>query len=121
MSEELKPFQKVLVRDCENERWKASFFSHITTYNDRPIYVTTGLAFYECIPYEGNEHLLGTTDSPTPPETEFRWGDHVEVKNIKDSDWKKAVFLYKTEQYFMALKEGESYPSVFGLCRHADW
>lgn len=55
---QFKPFEKVLVRDNRNEAWRAAFFSYINEYKR---YVTTSMAWKYCIPYEGNEHLLGTT------------------------------------------------------------
>ena len=55
---QFKPFEKVLVRDSIDDVWRASFFSHIKEDDGR--YVTTGLCWKFCIPYEGNEHLLGT-------------------------------------------------------------
>lgn len=55
---ELKPFDKVLIRDINAEKWKASFFS----YKEESHYVSIeGHCWSQCIPYEGNEHLLGTT------------------------------------------------------------
>lgn len=51
----LKPFDKVLVRDCNNERWSTAIYSH--KQDDH--FVASG-HFKQCIPYEGNEHLLGT-------------------------------------------------------------
>ena len=57
-----KPFEKVLVRDYDNDVWRASFFSH--TRETLGKYATTGLVWKQCIPYKGNEHLLGTKDSP---------------------------------------------------------
>lgn len=55
-----KPFDKVLVRDDDGQEWKINFFSH---YDEKVCYKYHCLkAFYkQCIPYEGNEHLLGTT------------------------------------------------------------
>ena len=59
-----KPFDKVLVRDDDGQEWKINFFSH---YDEKVCYKYRCLkAFYkQCIPYEGNEHLLGTTDPYT--------------------------------------------------------
>lgn len=55
----LKPFDRVLIRDINAERWKASFFS----YKEESHYVSIeGRCWRQCIPYEGNEHLLGTTE-----------------------------------------------------------
>lgn len=55
---QFKPFERVLVRDNRNEAWRAAFFSYINEYKR---YVTTSMAWKYCVPYEGNEHLLGTT------------------------------------------------------------
>lgn len=59
---QFKPFEKVLVRDYDNDVWRASFFSHTRETLGR--YATTGLVWKQCIPYEGNEHLLGTKNNP---------------------------------------------------------
>lgn len=58
---QFKPFEKVLVRDSYEDEWRASFFSNIREGYSK--YVTTGLVWKFCIPYEGNEHLLGTTNN----------------------------------------------------------
>ena len=58
---QFKPFEKVLVRDSYDDMWRASFFSHIKENDGR--YVTTCVIWKFCIPYEGNEHLLGTTNN----------------------------------------------------------
>lgn len=56
---QFKPFEKVLVRDSYDDVWRASFFSHIKENDGR--YVTTCVTWKFCIPYIGNESLLGTT------------------------------------------------------------
>lgn len=60
-----KPYDKVLVRDEDMDSWKCDFFSHYI-YNNTPEYhyITISNCYKQCIPYEGNEHLVGTTDSP---------------------------------------------------------
>lgn len=61
---EFKPFDRVLVRDKDDDEWKPQLFS---CYCDDHIYKYYTLAedsFVQCIPYEGNEHLVGTTDKP---------------------------------------------------------
>lgn len=56
-----KPFDKVLVRYDEREKWFIDIFS----FRENLAYACTGGCLYPfCIPYEGNEALLGTTDSP---------------------------------------------------------
>lgn len=54
----LKPFDKVLVRDSDKDMWRASIFSH--TWKDK--YFCVGAWHNQCIPYEANKELLGTTN-----------------------------------------------------------
>lgn len=58
-----KPFDKVLVRENNTEMWKADFFSH---YNEKGVWPYGCCCGYwqQCIPYEGNEHLIGKADKP---------------------------------------------------------
>ena len=54
----IKPFDKVLVRNYNTEKWGVSFFG----YKEESDYVCTDYCSWnQCIPYAGNEHLLGTT------------------------------------------------------------
>lgn len=55
---QFKPFDKVLVRDRDEQEWECNLFSHI---DEEDCYVCVGSWWLQCIPYEGNEHLLGTT------------------------------------------------------------
>ena len=78
MEHQFKPFDKIIVRDSEEETWMCDFFSHYekdVTYK----YVGISDAHRDCLPYEGNEHLVGTYDNPTPPEPEFKFGDKVQA------------------------------------------
>ena len=54
---ELKPFGKVLVRDSKSDYWRATLFSHI---DKNGCYYCVWASWNYCIPYEGNESLLGT-------------------------------------------------------------
>ena len=58
--DELKPFDKVVVRCSEADRWSIDFFSH-KVHNG---YICTGDAWFGyCLPYnDETSHLLGTTD-----------------------------------------------------------
>ena len=58
-----EPFQKVLVRDSCDDKWKADYFSHYDEDNSLFPYYCVGYCYKVCIAYEGNEHLLGT-DKP---------------------------------------------------------
>jgi hypothetical protein len=54
-----EPFQKVLVRDDEDQIWKCDFFSHFQ--DDHYPVRCTGDMYSECIPFEGNGYLVGTS------------------------------------------------------------
>ena len=56
-----KPFDKVLVRDSIDDEWMPDFYAHPLSVGHC---VITGGEWSQCIPYKGNEALLGTTDSP---------------------------------------------------------
>lgn len=55
----LKVFDKVLVRDFDNTPWEIDFFSRLL---DGKHFKCVDLSYVQCIPYEKNEYLLGTTD-----------------------------------------------------------
>lgn len=56
---ELKPFDKVLVRNCYTQRWRVNFFSSITKEG---CYICASGSWNECIPYnEETAKLIGTT------------------------------------------------------------
>ncbi|CDW61174.1 hypothetical protein TTRE_0000961001 [Trichuris trichiura] len=54
---ELKPFDKVLVRDSKFDIWRANLFGYI---GKDGYYRCVYANWIYCIPYAGNEHLLGT-------------------------------------------------------------
>lgn len=58
----LKPFNKVLVRN-NGETWCINLFGYYNKINNQYNCIgNTNIGWDECIIYEGNEHLLGTTD-----------------------------------------------------------
>lgn len=59
-----KPFDKVLVR-CGNGIWGATFFSRCDKESTWTYVGVDCNNWEQCIPYEGNEHLLGTADPYT--------------------------------------------------------
>ena len=57
----LKPFEsRVLVRDIVETIWLPCFFGGLSNDNNYPYRVIGGELWKYCIPYEGNQHLLGT-------------------------------------------------------------
>lgn len=65
VKQEFKPFDKVLVRDDINDKWSINLFSYYDEEDRNFPYVCISGHYEHCIPYGGNEYLLGTTDSPT--------------------------------------------------------
>lgn len=59
----LKAYDKVLVRDDNNSVWINTFFGFCdTTIYKKCPFVAGSVNWSQCIPYWGNEHLLGTRD-----------------------------------------------------------
>ena len=54
----LKPFDKVLMRSSNAREWVGTFYSH---YSNNKFY-GCGMCCDQCVPYEENQHLLGTTN-----------------------------------------------------------
>lgn len=59
-----KPFDKVLVRNNDDEKWQIDFFESEKLSESEMTYDCFWSIWSQCIPYEGNEHLLRKTDSP---------------------------------------------------------
>jgi len=58
---EFKPFDRVLVRDSDDETWGIDLFESFS--EDAPYSFQCLVSCWkQCIPYEGNEHLLGKTE-----------------------------------------------------------
>ncbi len=81
---EFKPKDWVLVRDDDEDSWKLDVFSH----KDGGYFRCVSCMWLQCIPFEGNEHLLGTSDSPEEKKTGgWKVGDKVEVEYDTDKKW----------------------------------
>lgn len=59
---QFKPFDKVLVRDRDDRKWGCDIFCHLG--DKEGVFICISSWWRQCIPYEGNEHLLGTTNKP---------------------------------------------------------
>ena len=93
---EIETGDLVLARDSEFGIWNTLIFSHDTgdsAFN----YICGGNSYMFCIPYAGNEHLVGT-DNPIPiVEVTLDWGDKCRVRNCEDNDWEDAIFIKYVE------------------------
>ena len=118
--QKFEPFQKVIVRNIAGSVWSCDLYSHKDSYTVRPHYVLSGSTYTDenILPYEGNEHLLGTTNSP-----EHKWepkpGELVAVKDMFDHAWRARVFVKIDEddkyQCFCAQDDNDGYAS-WDLC-----
>ncbi len=59
----LKPFDKVLTRCSSLEKWRIQLFEKYDKTCSLPFICIGHNKYKQCIPYEGNEHLLDTADS----------------------------------------------------------
>lgn len=59
----LKPFDKVLVRDNDTQEWVISLFSHCNGLEHYKYSCINNTGYAQCVPYEDNKHLLGKTDN----------------------------------------------------------
>ena len=70
----LKPFEKILGRDEDNQKWNCGFFSHKNEFNNAYPYRCVGTPYTYCIPYnEDTMYLVGTDDEA--PEFYKYWED----------------------------------------------
>jgi hypothetical protein len=60
----LKPFDKVLVRSDNKHVWSIQFFERLNNRLKDSFVCMGGWRFRQCIPFEGNEHLLNTINEP---------------------------------------------------------
>ena len=101
MQHKFEPFQKVLVRDKMKDEWQPDLFRCrvVSGISGEHIgFKCIGCGTYKyCIPYEGNENLLGTTDSPEPKH-EYKWGEVIEVSWA--GQWRKALYNRKGPDNF---------------------
>ena len=74
----VKTGDPVLVRDDEDENWRYALFSDVLSGDNVGFqYRTCGLTYRRCIPYVGNERLVGTAEDykapkkPTKPKFVF--------------------------------------------------
>lgn len=83
----LKPFEKCLCLHDEGYEWEAGLFSHIAKGKvNRPFVCVGEVSYKECIPYEGNEALLGKIQRVAKPRSGDQWEalvrDRAEVVSV---------------------------------------
>lgn len=97
---ELKPFDKVLVRDNDSQTWTIDIFKKYDGEDEEYPYLCMFECYKQCIPYESNELLFDTTTS-LEPEYEFKDGDPVIVWNNFNPSYKYVkVFKDKVDKRY---------------------
>lgn len=120
---ELRPFDKVLVRDEDDEKWKSQFFSHCVEDGIYIYYTMAEDCYAQCIPYAGNESLAGT-DGPIPEPRQaadkpLEWGERV-IVSTSPSNGALGIFIGETTTgKYRIIIQGCNSPRVFGplACR----
>ncbi len=94
----MKTGDLVLVRTNPYSRWELSIYAYtlpVSPMNDCIRYrCINGVEWMECIPYKGNESLLGTRGTCA---SDFSAGQPVAVRNYPDEEWKVRHFSHLSE------------------------
>ena len=94
MMQTFEPDQLVLVRENDTQVWRLTHYSHTVEGRDWNITIDGKVwASPFIIPYAGNEHLLGSTESITS-KWEPKPGELVAVRHSSIEKWKARVFRY---------------------------
>lgn len=114
-----EPDQLVLVRENDMQVWRLTHYSHTVEGMDWNVTIDGKVwASPFIIPYAGNEHLLGTTDSPTP-NWEPKPGELVAVRKEGLNFWLIAQFKRKSiENGFIVSNrdDGKADEVIFEYC-----
>lgn len=107
-----KSFDKVLVRVDNNTDWACDLYSHYV--DNLKMHCCVGGLYSQTIPYEGNEHLLGTTDSPKPKrwraeEKKKYWIVQNDGTVVEEDEYQDDVddARYNIGNYFRTREEAE--------------
>ena len=89
---QFKPFEQVLVRDYDDDPWRAMHYSH---FDEQQRHYCASSYWCQCIPYnENTAHLLGTTNpykEPEPKEWEIRSNNGTYVDKFTSSELKHFI------------------------------
>ena len=93
---QFKPFNRVLVRISKESIWECDFYSYFRKNHEYP-HRTLCHCFKDenILPYEGNEHLVGTTGEPEE-EIELKEGEWLMVSNgthANPSKWELREYI----------------------------
>lgn len=99
---EIKTGDAVLVRDYKDQDWRYCHFSHIDKDDKNFPYCTSYMGSTFCIPYAGNEHLVGTRNNFVMPKKKFSYKEKqdnwIKRHDIKVGDKVKIRKKAKSEE-----------------------
>lgn len=79
----LIPFEsRALARNAEFDMWKPIIFGFYAKGSPTPFYAVGGTCWRYCIPYVGNEHLLGSTGDCD--DFYKYWKNNVKIQHLKN-------------------------------------
>lgn len=91
---QFKPFDQVLVRDYDDEPWRAMHYSH---FDKMQRHYCESSYWKQCIPYnENTAHLLGTCkpyEQPKPKTYHVEWGldSQMEQQDYTDEEFENFI------------------------------
>ena len=91
---QFKPFDQVLVRDYDDDPWRAMHYSH---FDEMQKHYCGSSYWVQCIPYnENTAHLLGTTkpyEQPKPKTYHVEWGldSQMEQQDYTDEEFESFI------------------------------
>ena len=120
-----KTFDRVLCRDFANEKWEPDIFRYYEDEIDMECPFKCIRSKYKmCIPFEENEHLLGTTESPQQ-KTEFEFGQKVRVWDKNDRKF-NAIYVGENTSLlsnfkYIAIRKGSTETQSWICCEAYEW
>lgn len=99
-----EPDQLVLVKYAGNKIWRLKRYSFCDKGGLHETQDGATWDDHHILPYAGNEHLLGTTESTTQ-KWEPKPGELVAVRDSENEKWKARVFLRRDNGIFECVCE----------------
>lgn len=111
-----KPFDRVLVRDDKKSDWSCDLYSHYDESIKQHCCISSYYKY--CIPYEGNEAFLGTTNEPRPERWRAEIGEYyyrifisfdgVHIWESLEDGKKESDCYYQNNNYFRTKEEAQA-------------
>lgn len=93
---QFKPFDQVLVRDENDEKWYPAHYKYHNPTGEYP-HICDDMGWKQCIPYnENTAHLVHTAKPYTPPQSKtyhVEWGmdSQMEQQDYTDEEFKNFI------------------------------